>query len=87
MAVTDEQRRYFEPAFTLALGRDITERLGFYVETYQGWIYEDGRLWQSSFDGGFTYMVTPDVKLDIGANWFFNGQQSINPFAGISFRF
>lgn len=87
MAVTDERLRYFEPAFTLALGHDLTERLAFYVETYQGYLYEDGRYWQSAFDGGLTYRVTPDVQLDIGANWFFNGQQVLNPFAGISFRF
>jgi len=27
------------------------------------------------------------VKLDIGVNWYFNGQQALNPFSGISFRF
>ncbi len=87
MAATDERQRYFEPACTLALGRDLTQRLSFYVETYQGWLQDAERYWQSSFDGGLAFMVTPDVKLDIGMNWFFNGRQSLNPFAGISFRF
>lgn len=87
MAVSDERLRYFEPAFTLAVGHDLTERLAFYVETYQGWLYEDGRYWQSSVDGGLTYRVTPDVQLDAGVNWFFNGQQVVNPFVGLSFRF
>lgn len=87
MAVTDERDRYFEPAFTLALGHDLTERLGFYVETYQGWLEDDDRYLQSSFDGGLTYHITPDMKLDAGMNWFFNGQKALNPFVGISFRF
>lgn len=87
MAVTDERERYFEPAFTLALGHDLTEQLAFYVETYQGWLNDDGRYWQSSFDGGLTYLVTPDMKFDAGVNWFFNGHQTLNPFVGVSFRF
>ncbi len=87
LAATEDQRHYFEPAFTLALGRDLTERLGFYIETYQGWLKDDTRYWQSSLDGGFTFMLTEDVKLDIGVNWYFNGQQALNPFSGISFRF
>ncbi len=87
MAVTDERERYFEPAITLVLGHDITERLAFYVETYQGWLNDGDGYLQSAFDGGLTYLVTPDMKLDAGMNWFFNGEQAINPFVGISFRF
>ncbi|MBB5034439.1 transporter [Prosthecobacter vanneervenii] len=87
MAVTDHQTRYFEPAFTIAIGRDLTEKIGFYVETYQGWLTDEGRYWQSSLDGGFTYMVTPDLKFDVGANWYYNAQEAINPFVGVSFRF
>jgi hypothetical protein len=87
MAVTDERERYFEPAFTLALGHDLTERLAFYVETYQGWLNDDDRYLQSSFDGGLTYMVTPDMKFDAGMNWYYNGQRALNPFVGVSFRF
>ena len=87
MAVTDERERCFEPAFTLALGRDLTEKLAFYVETYQGWLNDDGRYWQCSLDGGLTYLVTPDLKFDAGANWFFNGHRTLNPFVGVSFRF
>jgi outer membrane putative beta-barrel porin/alpha-amylase len=87
MVVTDDRERYFEPAITLVLGHDITERLAFYVETYQGWLNDDTRYLQSSLDGGLTYLITPDMKLDAGMNWFFNGQQTLNPFLGISFRF
>jgi hypothetical protein len=87
MAVNDERQRYFEPAFTLAIGRDLTEKLAFYVETYQGWLNDDRRYLQSSFDGGLTYMVTPNLKFDVGMNWFFNGHQALNPFVGVSFRF
>ncbi len=87
MAVTDERQRYFEPAFTLAIGRDLTEKLAFYVETYQGWLNSEERYLQSSFDGGLTYLVTPDLKFDVGMNWFFNGNQTLNPFVGVSFRF
>lgn len=87
MAVNDNRERYFEPALTLVLGRDITERLGFYIETYQGWLNDGNGYLQSSFDGGFTYLVTPDINLDAGMNWYFNGEESINPFVGISFRF
>lgn len=87
MAVTDHQTRYFEPAFTLAIGRDLTEKIGFYVETYQGWLTDEGRYWQSSLDGGFTYLVTSDLKFDVGINWYYNAQEAINPFVGVSFRF
>lgn len=87
MAVTDEREHSFEPAFTLALGHDLTERLAFYVETYQGWLNDESRYLQSSLDGGLTYLVTPDLKFDAGMNWFYNGRQTINPFVGVSFRF
>lgn len=87
MAAVGNQQHYFEPAFTLALGRDLTERLGFYIETYQGWHKDDSRYWQCSLDGGFTFMLTENVQFDIGVNWYFNGQKALNPFSGISFRF
>ncbi|WP_395745031.1 transporter [Prosthecobacter sp.] len=88
MAATEERKHCFEPAFTLAVGRDLTEKLAFYVETYQGWLNDDGRRYlQSSFDGGLTYLVTPNLKFDAGINWFFNGRQTLNPFVGVSFRF
>jgi len=87
IAVTDHQTRYFEPAFTIAIGRDLTEKLGIYVETYQGYLTDEGRYWQSSLDGGFTYLVTPNLKFDVGVNWYYNAQEAINPFVGVSFRF
>jgi hypothetical protein len=87
MTVTDERERYFEPAFTLALGHDLTERLAFYVETYQSWRSDGSRYLQSSFDGGLTYQVTPNLKFDAGVNWYYNGRQALNPFVGVSFRF
>lgn len=88
MASTDTRDHCFEPAFTLAIGRDLTEKLGFYMETYQGWLDEEGgRYLQSSVDGGLTYLVTPNLKFDAGVNWFFNGHETLNPFVGVSFRF
>lgn len=45
------------------------------------------RYWQTYFDAGFMYSITPNVIIDAGADWFFRGEEAFNPFIGLSWCF
>jgi hypothetical protein len=74
--------------YTLALGIGLTERLGTFAEVFgEVGASADGSP-AHSFDGGFTYLVRPNVQLDLSGgvglsaaadDWFVG--------AGVSFRF
>lgn len=74
--------------YTLALGIGVTERLGSFVEVFGEVGASADSAPAHSFDGGFTYLVRPNVQLDLSGgvglsaaaeDWFLG--------AGISFRF
>ena len=69
------------------LGYEVTDSLVVYGEIYGQNRVDTERYWQTSFDAGFMYSITPNVIFDAGANWFFRGDEAINPFVGLSWRF
>lgn len=83
-AVNIDNDHYFEPTASAVLGWAATERLGLYVEIFSAWRMDEERYWQTSLDGGVTYLLTENFQLDAGVNWFFRGEDSVNPFVGFS---
>ncbi|HZJ21415.1 MAG TPA: transporter [Pricia sp.] len=70
--------------YTLAYGYGITDRLGFFVEVY-GDFPEDSKanhLW----DAGLTYLLRPNIQLDVSGGTSFTAGQDVLLSAGISFR-
>lgn len=78
---------YFSPAVTAVLGYEVTDSLTFYGEIYSQNKVDTERYWQTSFDAGIMYMITPNVMFDAGVNWFFRGEEAFNPFVGMSWRY
>ena len=78
---------HFSPTVTAVLGHEVTASLVVYGKIFgQNRVYTE-RYWQTSFDAGFMYSITPNVIFDASANWFFRGDEAINPFVGLSWRF
>jgi hypothetical protein len=74
--------------YTLALGIGLTERLGSFVEVFGEVAGSADGPPAHSFDGGFTYLLRPNLQLDLSGgvglsaaadDWFVG--------AGVSFRF
>lgn len=78
---------HFSPTATAVLGYEVTDSLTVYGEIYGQNKVDSERYWQTSFDAGFMYSITPNVIFDAGANWFFRGEEAFNPFVGLSWRF
>ena len=78
---------HFSPTVTAVLGYEVTDSFVVYGEIYGQNRVDTERYWQTSFDAGFMYSITPNVIFDAGANWFFRGDEAINPFVGLSWRF
>ena len=49
--------------YSIALGAGLTKRIGFYIEPYGEWV--DFNLFLSNLDGGFTYLLKPNMQLDV----------------------
>ena len=49
--------------YSVAIGFGLGEKLGFYIEPYGEWI--NFETWASNLDGGFTYLLQPNIQLDI----------------------
>ncbi len=70
--------------YTLAYGYGITDRFGFFVEVY-GDFPEDSKanhLW----DAGLTYLLRPNIQLDVSGGTSFTAGQDVLLSAGVSFR-
>jgi Putative MetA-pathway of phenol degradation len=77
-----------EPTFiyTLTSGMSITEKLGAYIELY-GFAPQNQSA-DHRADGGFTYLITNDVMIDISGGFGVTKQSPDNYFAfGFSYRF
>ncbi len=70
--------------YSTALGFGITEKLGGFVELFGS--FRNSISPEHFLDGGFTYLVSNDIQLDLSAgtriffedtNWFVNGGLSI----------
>lgn len=72
---------------SFALGKDITDKLGAYVEIFSQSSNEKGAEWISTLDGGITYAINEDIQLDLGINLgLTEASDKFNPFLGLSFR-
>ncbi len=77
-----------EPTFiyTLTSGMSITEKLGAYIELY-GFAPQKQSA-DHKADGGFTYLITNDVMVDISGGFGITKEAPKNYFAlGFSYRF
>lgn len=79
---------HLEYVQTVALGRDIIGPLGAYVEFFSLLSTDSDADWIASFDFGFSYTVTRDLRFDAGVNiGVTDAAEDWNPFLGVSFRF
>lgn len=78
---TSEVPRAF---YVLNLGVDVTDFMGVFVEHYA----DMGKgSWNGSIDGGFAFLITPDLQLDVlGGYGPFNVQDDWFVSTGISYR-
>ena len=85
---TDGNDRFFQTAASISLGAALTDRLGGFIE-YFG-IYPNSRNSDCahSVDGGFTYLLTDNVQLDVSTGVGLN-EEAPDFFvgAGIAMRF
>lgn len=73
---------------SVTIGRDLTRRLGVYVEFYTVVGSAPGFAWQGQVDVGWTYALGENVRLDLGCNFgVTESAPDFNPFAGMSFRY
>lgn len=86
--VADDAGDYhLEPGLSASLGCGLTESTGTYLELYGEYAGDAERDWQVALDAGLTFALSTSLVLDIGVNWFFAGDQQLNPFIGLSKRF
>jgi hypothetical protein len=62
----DDSRRAFQVAPTFVLAASITERAGVFIEYYAAFT-DEGIDDEHAMDGGFTWLVSDDLQLDISA--------------------
>jgi len=80
----------YDPEFvnSITVGRDLTEKLGMYVEFFAVAGPAPGFRWQGQVDAGWTYALRENVQLDWGCNFGVTASApDFNPFVGLSFRF
>ena len=73
---------------SITFARDLTSRLGGYVEFFTVLSRAPGFKWQGQFDVGFTYALKPHEQLDFGCNFgVTKSAPDYQPFVGYSRRF
>lgn len=69
------------------VGRDLTDRLGGYVELWASRFDDAGEETQATFDTGLTYALNDDLQLDAGVNiGITDAADDVQGFVGISRR-
>lgn len=72
---------------SVALGRDLTSRLGGYIEFFSAHRYDTGTDWMAQASLGFTYAINGDTQLDGGCNFgVTRGAPDVQPFLGFTVR-
>jgi hypothetical protein len=80
----------YHPEFssTITVSHDIAGKLAGYVELFTNRSTERGADWIATFDFGFTYAISRDVRLDAGMNiGLTEAADDFNPFIGLSMRY
>lgn len=73
---------------SITVSRDLTEKLGVYVEFFTVMGSAPGFDWQGQADIGFTYSLAENLNLDFGCNFgVTKSAPDYNPFLGLSYRF
>lgn len=73
---------------SVTFSRDLTEKIGAYVEFFTVTGSARGFKWQGQFDLGVTYALERNVQLDAGCNFgVTKSAPDYQPFVGISFRY
>ena len=73
---------------TITFARDITERLGAFIEFAAITTDASGSDWEAYLDGGFTYAFSPNSQLDFGCNFgLTDAATDIQPFIGYTHRY
>ncbi len=73
---------------TLTVGRNLTSKLGMYVEWTALTGSAPGFRWQGGMGVGWTYALGKDVQLDLGCNFGVTDPAAdFQPFTGMTFRF
>jgi hypothetical protein len=72
---------------SITFSRDLTERLGGYVEFVSVHGSATGFDWLAQFDVGLTYALSPNAQLDCGCNFgLTDSAPDYQPFIGLSLR-
>ena len=73
---------------SITFGRDLTEKVGGYIEFFTVAGSAPGFKWQGQLDIGFTYAVGPNIQLDFGCNFgVTKSAPDYQPFIGFSRRY
>ena len=73
---------------SITFSRDLTSRLGGYLELFTSTSGTAGSSWQGQFDIGFTYALTGNTQLDLGCNvGATKAAPDLQLFTGVSRRF
>ncbi len=80
--------RHLEWINTITFSRDLTSRLGGYVEFVSTHSYENGNAWIAQADIGLTYAISADIQLDGGCNFGVTREApDVQPFLGLTLRY
>ena len=73
---------------SITIGRDLTDKVGCYVEFFTVTGSARGFKWQGQLDIGFTYALKANVQLDAGCNFgVTKSAPDFQPFVGIAYRY
>jgi hypothetical protein len=73
---------------SITFSRDLTGRLGVYVEFFSVVSAERSAPWIGTLNTGLTFAVSDDLQLDCGVNLgLTRAADDVNPFLGLSWRF
>lgn len=73
---------------SITFSRDLTERLGAYVEFFSVVSSEPSAPWIGTLDVGATFAVSENVQLDAGVNFgLTRSADDVSPFIGLTVRF
>ncbi len=73
---------------SVTVGRDLTDRLGMYIEFLTVTGSAPGFKWEGQVDVGWTYAINGNTQFDFGCNFgVTKSAPDFNPFIGLSWRF
>jgi hypothetical protein len=85
---SDSSDYHPEVSSTITVSHDIVGKLAGYVELFSNRSSERGADWIATFDFGFTYALSRDVRFDAGMNiGLTDAADDFNPFIGLSMRY